>query len=251
MKNRPTAAIIIIGNEILSGRTIDQNIPFLTKRLTKLGIQVITAHVIGDVSEAIIQTVLECHKSYNYVFVTGGIGPTHDDITAEAIANAFNCPLKLHPIAAQILRQFYQDENLNDARLRMAYIPEGAHLIPNAISRAPGFSIKNVYVMAGVPAIMQAMFDGIAPTLIPGPTIYSKTIHCQLGESILANGLTLIQSQHKDVEIGSYPNFNQKAYLGLNLVLRGIDEASVLKATNRVSDLVKQQGGLPSLIEGE
>jgi molybdenum cofactor synthesis domain-containing protein len=241
----PTAAIIIIGNEILSGSTVDQNIPFLAKRLFALGIKLEQVYIIGDVLQTIIDTVRLCHQKFKYVFTTGGIGPTHDDITAEAVANAFNTPLESNKEAIEILHRHYGSTgDLNAARSRMALIPKGASLIANHSSAAPGFRLENVFVMAGVPAIAQAMFDEIATQLKPGPKIFSTKVQCMLGEGTLAEELRLIQSHYPKVDIGSYPYFKNKTY-GLSLVLRGIQEEDVLQATQDVVALIKAKGGEP------
>lgn len=241
----PTAAIIIIGNEILSGSTVDQNIPYLAKGLGALGIKLEQVFIIGDVLQTIIDTVRLCHQKFDYVFTTGGIGPTHDDITAEAVAAAFNTPLESNKEAIDILQRHYGSTvDLNTARSRMALIPKGASLIPNVSSAAPGFRIENVFVMAGVPAIAQAMFDEIASQLKPGPKIFSKKVQCMLAEGALAEELRLIQSRYPLVNIGSYPYFKNRTY-GLSLVLRGIEEEDVLQATHEVVALIKAKGGVP------
>lgn len=244
MMKIPTAVIIIIGNEILSGRTVDKNIAYIAARLNDLGIKLKHVHIIGDVSETIIALVRQCHQQYDYVFTTGGIGPTHDDITAQAMADAFETTLESHPQAVALLRNHYGEENLTAARLRMALIPKGASLIANVASVAPGFCIKNVYVMAGVPDIARAMFDEIATELKPGPKVYSQTVHCMLGESMIADELRLIQTQYPTVDIGSYPYFKNRTY-GLSLVFRGINEENVTKAAQEVIALIQVKGGIP------
>lgn len=241
----PTAAVIIIGNEILSGRTVDQNIPYLAKKLNNLGIKLSEVHIIGDIAEIIINTITQCMQTQTYVFTTGGIGPTHDDITIESVAKVFNRPLTLHPGALAMLEKYYQEDNLNEARLKMARLPRGAELIANPVSLIPGFYLENVFVMAGVPDIMRAMFDSAIPLLTPGPKIHSETVHCLLGESILASELALIQTQYPDIEIGSYPYFRNKTF-GLSLVLRGLDESRLIQAKKAVSDLIKAKGGEPT-----
>ncbi len=246
MSNTPTAAVIIIGNEILSGRTVDQNIPFLAKKLDELGIKLNHIHVIGDIAGTIIDTTRLCHKNATYVFTTGGIGPTHDDITAQAIADAFNCPLELNPAALKSLKKYYGEGNVSQARQRMALIPKGANLIYNPVSAAPGFYLHNVFVMAGVPEIVRAMFDEIASSLIPGPKIYSQTIHSTVGESMLAIELASIQARYPNVDIGSYPYFKNKTF-GLSLVLRGIDQSKVGEAVREVMALVEEKGGIPTI----
>ena len=165
-----TAALVVIGNEILSGRTKDANVSYLARQLTALGIQLAEVRMVRDEERAIIAAVNTLRASHNYVFTTGGIGPTHDDITCEAVARAFNLPYRIHPEAKRILEDFYRDtgRELNEARMRMAYTPEGATLIDNPVSRAPGFRVENVHVLAGIPAVMRAMFESVAPTLKGG-----------------------------------------------------------------------------------
>lgn len=233
----PTAAVIIIGNEILSGRTVDENIPYLAKKLNDLGIKLEYVHIIGDLEKLIIQTVRACFQNYTYVFTTGGIGPTHDDITTASVAKAFDCPLELHPQAVKLLQEYYGLEKLNDSSLRMALMPKGANLIPNPVTLAPGFYMKNVFVMAGVPEVMRAMFDGMADLIKPGPKIYTETVHSLVDESLLAEKLAVIQSHYPAVSIGSYPYFKNRKF-GVSLVLKGIDESAVFKAKAEVVALI-------------
>ncbi len=215
----PKACLIVIGNEILSGRTQDINVKFIASALSKIGVILAEVRIIPDVTRTIIDTVNSCKNNFDYVFTTGGIGPTHDDITSAAIAQAFNVPLTRNAEAEAILEKHYGKENLNAARLKMAEIPEGARLIYNPVSAAPGFIIENVYVLAGVPSIMQAMFDNIKSGLRGGAKILSKTIAIYMTEGLLAEGLTAIQNQFPDVEIGSYP-FIKNHKLGTSLVCR-------------------------------
>ncbi len=221
-KTSYTACLIVIGNEILSGRTQDKNIQFIATGLNEAGVNLAEVRVIPDVTQTIINTVKSCSEQFDYVFTTGGIGPTHDDITSAAIAEAFSVPLERNAEAEDILEKHYGRENLNAARLKMADIPAGAKLIYNPVSAAPGFIIKNVYVMAGVPSIMQAMFDNIKGDLQGGAKTLSKTISVYLTEGNLAEGLTNIQNQYPDVEIGSYP-FIKNQRLGTSLVARATD----------------------------
>ena len=246
MGTSPTAAVIIIGNEILSGKTIDQNIPFLAKELDNLGIALNHVHIIGDIAEIIIHTVRQCHQTATYVFTTGGIGPTHDDITAQAIADTFNCPLELNATALKALQTHYGEENMNPGRQRMALIPRGANLIYNPVSAAPGFYLKNVFVMAGVPDIARAMFDEIRSLLMPGPKIFTKTIKTTVGESLIAIELAAIQDRYPRINIGSYPHFRNKTF-GLSLVLRGTDEEDIAQAADEIIALVKEKGGVPTI----
>ncbi|HRW61239.1 MAG TPA: molybdopterin-binding protein [Defluviicoccus sp.] len=240
----PTAAVIVIGNEVLSGRTQDRNLVFLAERLAALGIPVAEARVIRDEEAAIIAAVDICRATYTYVFTTGGIGPTHDDITSAAIARAFGVPLLRDPRAVGLLQQHYATDQLNDARLKMANIPQGADLLDNPVSRAPGFRLGNVFVLPGVPAIMRAMFDGLAPTLKGGPPVIARTISAFTTEGAIAQPLGEIQAQHPAVEIGSYP-FVRAGRLGVSLVVRATDRAAVAAAGQAVSAMLAQAGAEP------
>jgi molybdenum cofactor synthesis domain-containing protein len=239
-----TACVLIIGNEILSGRTRDANLAFLGERLNALGIRLMEARVVPDQDGVIIDTLNEVRRRFDYVFTTGGIGPTHDDITAECVARAFGVPLIQHPEARAILEAHYPPGELNEARLRMANTPEGATLIENPVSRAPGFQIGNVFVMAGIPAIMQAMFESLKHRLTGGEPLLSKTVAAALPESILAPGLTAIQERYPEVEIGSYP-FYKMGVVGVRLVLRATGPERLKAATGEVSKLVRGLGGKP------
>jgi len=239
-----TACVLVIGNEILSGRTQDVNLNYIAKGLNKAGVRLKEARVIPDVPEAIVAAVNEGRAQYDYVFTTGGIGPTHDDITAECVARAFGVPLVLDPEAKRILEGLYRPGDLNEARLRMARVPEGASLVHNPISGAPGFRIGNVFVLAGVPQIMQAMFDGVAGGLSGGRPMLSRTVTSGLPEGVLAQGLTEIQERHPEIDIGSYPWYRRGAF-GTSLVLRGTDADRLGAATAEVVALVKNLGGTP------
>jgi molybdenum cofactor synthesis domain-containing protein len=220
----PKACIIIIGNEILSGRTEDKNITWLASELGKIGVSTDEVRIIPDYKQVIADTVKSCSNAFNYVFTTGGIGPTHDDITSVSIALAFDVPIIRNAEAEAILEKYYGKEELNAARLKMAEIPQNSRLIYNPVSAAPGFIIKNVYAMAGVPEIMQAMFADIKGELRGGAKILSRTLSVYITEGFLAEGLTNIQNQLSDVEIGSYP-FIRNGRLGTSLVSRSSDEA--------------------------
>src|SRR5438477_9244831 len=198
-----TACVLIIGNEILSGRTQDANLAFLAKGLNEAGIRLREARVIPDDAETIVNTVNEVRRVFDYVFTTGGIGPTHDDITSASIAEAFAVPLIVHPEAKRLLESHYPPGGLNEARLRMAHVPEGAVLLPNPISRAPGFRIENVYVLPGVPQIMQAIFSELKHRLRGGAKLLSRSVSCALSEGALANQLGALQERYADLEIGS------------------------------------------------
>ncbi len=239
-----TACLLIIGNEILSGRTQDTNLAYIAKGLNEVGVQLREARVIPDIAETIIATVNEVRAKFDYVFTTGGIGPTHDDITSECIARAFGLPLTLHPEAHKILLGHYKPGDLNAARLRMAHTPEGAVLIDNPVSRAPGFQIGNVFVMAGIPRVMQAMFDGVKHRLAGGRPVLSRTVSCALPEGVLAEGLGAIQQRYVDLDIGSYPSYRQGGF-AVSLVLRGRDAERLAAATREVADMVRRLGGEP------
>lgn len=214
-----TACLIIIGNEILSGRTQDKNVAWIAAKLNDAGVRLLEVRIIPDIKQVIIDTVNHCRRQYDYVFTTGGIGPTHDDITSDAIAAAFGVKLELHREAAAILENYYGKEHLNAARLKMAEIPVGGVLIANPVSAAPGFSIENVYVMAGVPNIMQAMFDNIKHRFKGNARMYTRTLSAYITEGLIAEKLTAIANQCPDVEIGSYP-FVRSQRLGTSLVSR-------------------------------
>ena len=233
----PTACVIIIGNEILSGRTLDTNKQYLCKELTLNGIEVIEARVIKDDKKEIINTVNEVRKKYNYVFTTGGIGPTHDDITSISIAEAFKVKLVKNKEALKILKKFYnlKNETLNKARQKMALIPKGAELLHNPVTKAAGFRIKNVYVMAGIPNIMIAMFKKVIKKIKRGIPEISKTILINYHESYIAEDLALIQKKFSEIEIGSYPFINGKKK-GVNIVLRSKN----LKQINNVEKEIKK-----------
>ena len=239
-----TAGMLVIGNEVLSGRTRDTNTNFIATRLTELGIRLREARVIPDDEAVIIASVREMSARFDYVFTSGGIGPTHDDITADCIAKAFNVPLSVHPEARGRLERHYPAGGLNEARLRMARVPEGGTLIDNPVSIAPGFRIGNVFVMAGVPNVMQAMFDSIRHELVGGAKLYSRTLSSFALEGQIASGLAAIQNRHADLEIGSYP-FMRQGRAGASIVLRGTDEARLAEATEEVRVLMDGFDGEP------
>lgn len=217
-----TACLIIIGNEILSGRTQDKNLAWLAKELNETGIRLAEVRVIPDVENTIVETVNHCRKLFTYVFTTGGIGPTHDDITTACVAKAFGVNVVRHPEAERRLLAHYTPDQVNEARMKMADVPEGAALIDNPVSAAPGYTIGNVYVLAGVPSIMQAMFANLKGALKGGAKTLSKTISAYITEGTIAAKLTAIQNDFPDVEIGSYP-FIRNQRLGVSLVARTTD----------------------------
>src|ERR1700758_5463457 len=195
-----TACVLIIGNEILSGRTPDANLAFLARGLTEIGIRLREARVIPDDSAVIVATVNEVRRGFDYVFTTGGIGPTHDDITAQCVADAFGVTLIVHPEARRLLETHYPSGHLNEARLRMAMVPEGAVLLPNPISWAPGFQIGNVFVLPGVPSVMQGIFEQLKYRLQGGKKVLSRSLSCHLAEGTLAGDLGGLQSRYPDIE---------------------------------------------------
>ena len=239
-----TACILIIGNEILSGRTQDANLAFLARELDAVGIRVREARVIADDAAAIVTTLNAIRHTFDYVFTTGGIGPTHDDITSRSVADAFGVPLMLHPEAKRLLETHYPPGHLNEARLRMAMVPEGAVLLPNPISRAPGFQISNVFVLPGVPSIMQGIFEQLKYRLRGGEKVLSRSLSCHLAEGTLADDLGALQSRYPDIEIGSYPYFRRGDF-GVTLVLRGTDSARLAAATVELKHLIRALGGEP------
>ena len=242
MQKIVTACLIIIGNEILSGRTVDANLSHLAKRINEVGVQLREARVIPDVEETIVATINEMRAAYDYVFTTGGIGPTHDDITSASVAKAFGVPIHRHPDAERILRAHYTEDQINEARLKMADVPLGATLLDNPVSSAPGFRMGNVFVMAGVPRIMQAMLDAIIPELRGGVPVLTLSVATDLPEGTIAAGLAEIQNQYPDVEIGSYPLF-KLGELSTTLVLRSTDATRNESAAEEIRALILRHNG--------
>ncbi len=241
----PTACLLVIGNEVLSGRTQDANIKFLATRLGELGIPVREVRVIPDVAETIITTVNEVRARFDHVFTTGGIGPTHDDITSECIAAAFGVPWEVHAQAAARMEAHYKPGEFNAARQRMATMPRGVTLIENKVSVAPGFTIGNVHVMAGVPRIMQSMFEALAPSLVGGPPIVSQAVHAiGLLEGAVAESLGAIQARHPALDLGSYP-FYRASGSGVALVAKGPDAADAAAAIAEVTEVIRGLGLQP------
>lgn len=237
----PTAAMLVIGDEILSGRTRDANMPYLACELTRAGIDLREVRVISDDPDAIVTAVRALSAAHDVVFTSGGIGPTHDDITAENVARAFGRDISVRDDARAILTDHYaaRDLELNDARLRMARIPEGATLIDNPISAAPGFSLGNVHVMAGVPTIFQAMVASVLPTITGGAPILSQSLDVARGEGDIAGPLTDLAARYPDLTFGSYPYIRGGAY-GVNIVVRGHDGARVDAAMAELSGMVAE-----------
>ena len=242
-----TAAMVVIGNEILSGRTEDKNLNYVARKLGSAGIRLMEARVVADIRADIVEAVNACRRRYDYVFTTGGIGPTHDDITSEAVAAAFGMRFVRHPEAEALLRRHYGAERINDARLSMADMPEGASLVQNAISAAPGFRVENVFVLAGVPAVMRAMIDEIVPTLRAGPPVLSRTVVAHIGEGTVAAGLEAVQNDYPALDIGSYPFFREGRF-GTSLVVRGTDRATVDAAAGAILGLVRDLGADATLV---
>src|SRR3954447_2695674 len=218
--NLITAAILVIGDEILSGRTKDKNIGYIAEYLTNIGVDLKEVRVVSDDEVAIVEALNALRQRYTYVFTTGGIGPTHDDITADCVAKAFGVSIDVDPRARALLLTRIAEKDLNEARLRMARIPEGADLILNKVSAAPGFRIGNVHVFAGVPAIMQAMLDEVVPTLKTGVRLLSETVRADLREGDIGSELGSIAKAHAGTMIGSYPFFDEKRGPNTNVVIR-------------------------------
>ena len=248
--SNPTAAILIIGNEILSGRTQDVNVNFIAKRLALLGIKLEEVRVVPDVPARIIGAVNELRASYSHLFTTGGIGPTHDDITAECISAAFGVPWEVHPETFALMEERMGKANFNAARQRMATFPRGATPIRNEVSLAPGFTIGNVHVMAGVPKIMQAMFLALEPDLPRGTAISMQSVYgLGLKEGSIAAGLSAIQDQFPQLDLGSYPFYAKETGGGVALVAKGTDLAAIAAAIEAATQLIISQGVTP--VQGE
>ena len=235
-KKEFTAGIIIIGNEILSGRTVDKNTSFIATWLNDRGISVEETRVIPDKEKIIIDTVSELKRKFAYIFTTGGIGPTHDDITAESISKVFGQKYQYHPEAYKILEKFYKNQDFNDGRKKMAKMPEHAKLIPNPKTFAAGFYVENVFVLPGVPSILQTMIPQLDNIIKTGKKILSSSIDTGLRESLVAEGLSRLQDKYKNIDIGSYPYFKEKP--GTVLVLRTTEKELLKKCEEEVKKLV-------------
>ena len=235
-----TAGLLVIGDEILSGRTKDKNIGYTADYLTAIGIDLKEVRVVSDDEAAIIAALNALRNTYDYVFTTGGIGPTHDDITADCVAKAFGVALPYHPDAVEILKQRMAKTGgeLNEARLRMARIPEGAQLVVNKVSGAPGFWIGNVIVMAGVPSVMQAMLDEVAPKLKTGAKLISATIRADAKEGDVGSELGAIAKAHPETIIGSYPFFDEKLGPNTNIVVRARDPEKLKAVKEAVEEML-------------
>ncbi len=237
-----TAALVIIGNEILSGRTQDKNLAHIALELNKVGVQLREVRVVPDIEAEIVDAVNAVRTRYDYIFTTGGIGPTHDDITTASIAKAFGVAVYRHPEAEAMLRSYIPADRINEARLKMADVPVGAKLVPNPVSAAPGFHMENVYVMAGIPNIMQAMLAAILPHLKGGSTVQSISITTDLPEGTIADGLTAIQNHYPDLDVGSYPRFVDGRGI-TTLVFRSPDAAKNQTAAGELIALVGSLNG--------
>jgi molybdenum cofactor synthesis domain-containing protein len=237
-----TAGLLVIGDEILSGRTKDKNIGYTAEYLTTIGIELREVRVVADDEAAIVEALNALRSRYTYVFTTGGIGPTHDDITADSVAKAFGVTIDHDPRAVAILKAALAARGieLNESRLRMARIPAGADLVVNKVSNAPGFWIGNVIVMAGVPAIMQAMLDEVAPKLRTGGKVLSETVRADAREGDIGTELGEIAKAHPDVTIGSYPFFDDKRGPNTNVVVRSRDPQKLAAAKAAVEAMLKQ-----------
>ena len=234
------AAIVIIGNEILSGRTKDVNVAHLSKWLNKLGVKVEEVRVIQDLENSIVHTINELKKKFNYVFTTGGIGPTHDDITSKSIAKAFNLSYGYHKEAYEILKKYYNNGEFNEGRKKMAMLPEKAILIFNPSSGAPGFIVDNVYCLPGVPSILKSMLGGLKNKIIGGKKILSKTISLRTVESEIALSLEKVQNKFKKVEIGSYPFF-RLGKIGVSIVIRSTEKNQMEDCAKQIQNFIQQK----------
>lgn len=243
-----TAAVLVIGDEILSGRTQDTNTHYIARFLAALGIDLKEARVVGDVEDEIVAALNALRNRYTYVFTTGGIGPTHDDITADAIAKAFGVGIDYHPEALAMLAARYKNPaDFNESRKRMARVPLGGVLVKNTVSTAPGFRVGNVYTMAGVPMIMRGMLENIAPELERGAIVHARTVGTRLGEGRIAAALARIQTEHPGVSIGSYPFFREDGF-GVQLVVRGRDLPGVEAGAAAIEEMIRAEGDSPERI---
>jgi molybdenum cofactor synthesis domain-containing protein len=233
------AAILIIGNEILSGRTQDTNTSTIAQWLNSLGVKVQEVRVIPDLEETIINTVNHLRNVNDYVFTTGGIGPTHDDITAQSISKAFNLNYEIHKKAFKILEAYYKPGEFNEGRQKMVWMPENANLILNPTSGAPGFYIENVFCLPGVPSILKSMLGGLKNEIVGGDPILSHTISLRTVESEIANSLTKVQDKNQDVEIGSYPFF-QAGKLGVSIVIRSEIQLNIDRCSEQILNFVNE-----------
>ena len=239
-KTKVNAAILIIGNEILSGRTCDTNTSTLALWLNSIGVKVQEVKIIPDIEETIISSVNLLRKLYDYVFTTGGIGPTHDDITAQSIAKAFNLDYEIHKEGYKILEKYYKPGEFNESRQKMIWMPKNAKLLLNPTSGAPGFNVENVFCLPGVPSILKSMLGGLKNDIVGGEPILTRTISLRTIESKIAKSLTNIQDNNKDVEIGSYPFF-QAGKLGVSIVIRSESQTKIDACSSQILNFVKEK----------
>ena len=238
-----TAGLVVIGDEILSGRTHDKNIAQVASWLQVQGIRLAEVRVVPDVIERIVEAVNALRENYDYLFTTGGIGPTHDDITVDAVAEALGVSVIVHPEARAMLEKYYasRDMELTEARLRMARVPEGAELIPNRMSGAPGIKLGNIHLMAGVPHITAGMLDALTGTLEGGAPLLSETVGCWTAESEVAEVLRAVENAHENIQIGSYPFFRE-GRVGANFVVRSTSEADLKSAVDTLCETLGEEG---------
>ena len=234
------AAIIIIGDEILSGRTQDINVTFLAKWLNELGVRVEEVRVIADKQKSIINCIKEIKKKFKYIFTTGGIGPTHDDITSKSIAKTFNLSYGYHREAYEILKKYYKPGEFNEGRKKMAKIPQNAKLIYNPSSGAPGFIVKNVFCLPGVPSILESMVEGLRNKIVGGKKILSKTISVNTVESEIARSLEIVQHKFKNIEIGSYPFF-RLGKVGVSIVMRSTEMKNINECSKQILSFIQRK----------
>ena len=239
-----TASVVIIGNEILSGRTQDTNLAHIALQLNEWGVRVREARVVPDVLDVVVDAVNEARAAFDYVFTTGGIGPTHDDITVDCIATAFDVPVVLSEEIAAVIRRRPAPPHVMESRMRMARIPEGASLVANPTGGPQGFRMENVFVMAGIPAVMQAMLSTLGDQLEGGAVVRSRSVTAHLGESEIADGLEEIQRRYPQIDLGSYPFYRDNVY-GTTLVMRGADEAALERMLGEVKAIVEARGAVP------
>ena len=239
-KAKVNAAILIIGNEILSGRTQDTNTSTLATWLNSIGVKVEEVRVIPDVEKIIVETVNLLRATYDYIFTTGGIGPTHDDITAQSVSKAFGLKYEIHKEAFKILEAYYKPGEFNEGRQKMVWMPENAELILNPTSGAPGFNVENVFSLPGVPSILKSMLGGLTNSIVGGKPIKSLTISLKTVESEIANSLTKVQNDNQDVEIGSYPFFHA-GKLGVSIVLRSENQSKIDHCNSQILEFIKEK----------
>ena len=239
-KVKVNASILIIGNEILSGRTQDTNTSTIATWLNSIGVSVAEVRVIPDVEEKIVETLNFLRSTYDYVFTTGGIGPTHDDITAQSVSKAFGIKYEPHKEAFKILENYYDKGKFNDGRQKMAWMPENANLILNPTSGAPGFNVENVFSLPGVPSILKSMLGGLTNKIVGGEPIKSLTMSLKTVESEIANSLTKVQNENQDVEIGSYPFFHA-GKLGVSIVIRSEDQNKIDNCHSQILKFVNHK----------